>query len=107
MRVGRHNSPGIVSAGQALISSREHVPTRSERAMRIGWRGIFPALSTPCDDSGALDEGNLREQVRWSIENGAHGIIESSFSRLPHGPPLTEEDKAELNQILAEPGLLP
>ncbi len=45
--------------------------------MRIGWRGIFPALSTPCDDSGALDEGSLREQVRWNIDKGTHGVIVS------------------------------
>lgn len=41
--------------------------------MRIDWKGIFPALSTPCDDTGALDEESLRNEVRWNIEKGALG----------------------------------
>lgn len=45
--------------------------------MRIDWRGIYPALSTPCDDSGALDEDSLRKEVRWNIDVGAHGVIAS------------------------------
>jgi len=45
--------------------------------MRIDWHGIYPALSTPCDDAGALDEESLRNEVRWNIEKGAHGVIVS------------------------------
>jgi 2-keto-3-deoxy-L-arabinonate dehydratase len=48
--------------------------------VRTDWKGIFPALSTPCDDSGALDEGSLRSEVRWNIEKGAHGLIVSIMS---------------------------
>ena len=48
--------------------------------MRIDWHGIYPALSTPCDDSGALDEESLRNEVRWNIEKGAHGVIVSIMS---------------------------
>jgi 4-hydroxy-tetrahydrodipicolinate synthase len=48
--------------------------------MRIDWKGIYPALSTPCDDSGVLDEESLREQVRWNIEKGTHGVIVSLMS---------------------------
>ena len=44
---------------------------------RIDWHGIYPALSTPCDDSGALDEESLRNEVRWNIEKGTHGLIVS------------------------------
>jgi dihydrodipicolinate synthase/N-acetylneuraminate lyase len=46
----------------------------------IDWKGIFPALSTPCDESGALDEASLRDEVRWNIEQGAHGLIVSIMS---------------------------
>jgi dihydrodipicolinate synthase/N-acetylneuraminate lyase len=45
--------------------------------MRTDWKGIFPALSTPSDDNGALDEESLRSEVRWNIEVGAHGVIVS------------------------------
>jgi 4-hydroxy-tetrahydrodipicolinate synthase len=48
--------------------------------MRIDWKGIYPALSTPCDDKGALDEESLRSEVRWNIEQGAHGLIVSIMS---------------------------
>jgi dihydrodipicolinate synthase/N-acetylneuraminate lyase len=48
--------------------------------MRIDWHGIYPALSTPCDDSGALDEESLHNEVRWNIEQGAHGVIVSIMS---------------------------
>lgn len=48
--------------------------------MRIDWHGIYPALSTPCDDEGRLDEASLRNEVRWNIEQGAHGVIVSIMS---------------------------
>ena len=34
------------------------------------------------------------------------GVIKSSYTRLPHGPLLTDEDKAELNQILRDLDLI-
>lgn len=44
---------------------------------RIDWHGIYPALSTPCDTTGALDEESLHGEVRWNIEQGTHGLIVS------------------------------
>ena len=40
--------------------------------MRVDWKGIAPALSTPTDDDGALDKESMRSEVRWNIESGAH-----------------------------------
>jgi 4-hydroxy-tetrahydrodipicolinate synthase len=45
--------------------------------LKTGWKGIFPALSTPCDNKGVLDSESLRNEVEWSIEKGAHGVIAS------------------------------
>jgi len=45
--------------------------------MRIDWKGIAPALSTPVDDDGVLDEESMRSQVRWNIEKGAHMLTVS------------------------------
>lgn len=45
--------------------------------MRIGWHGIYPALSTPVDETGSLDEASLRAEVQWAIDKGAHGVIAS------------------------------
>jgi len=45
--------------------------------LRIDWKGIVPALSTPTDDSGALDEEGMRSEVRWNIDVGAHAVAAS------------------------------
>ncbi|MHC5035196.1 MAG: dihydrodipicolinate synthase family protein, partial [Planctomycetota bacterium] len=45
--------------------------------MRTDWKGIAPALSTPVNPEGALDEGSFCRQVRWNIEKGAHMVVAS------------------------------
>ncbi len=45
--------------------------------MKPCWRGIFPALSTPTDEKGELDEESLRSEVYSNIEWGAHGLAVS------------------------------
>lgn len=45
--------------------------------MRIDWKGIAPALSTPTDDDGALDRESMRSEVRWNIDVGAHIVAVS------------------------------
>jgi len=36
-----------------------------------------PALSTPTDENGVLDEGSMRSEVRWNIDKGAHMLAVS------------------------------
>jgi len=43
----------------------------------VSWRGIFPALSTPTNRKGELDEESLRSEVEWNIKWGAHGLAVS------------------------------
>lgn len=45
--------------------------------MRTDWKGIVPALSTPVDENGVLDEESMRSEVRWNIEKGAHMVAVS------------------------------
>ncbi len=45
--------------------------------MKPKWKGIFPALSTPTDSRGALDEESLRSEVRSNINWGSHGLAAS------------------------------
>jgi len=45
--------------------------------MKPYWRGIFPALSTPTNEKGELDEESLRSEVSSNIEWGAHGLAVS------------------------------
>jgi 4-hydroxy-tetrahydrodipicolinate synthase len=42
--------------------------------MAGGLDGIIPPMTTPFDDDGAIDEGAVRAQVRWLIDQGVHGI---------------------------------
>ena len=37
-------------------------------------RGIIPPMTTPFDESGSLDEGAIRAQVRWLLEAGVPGL---------------------------------
>lgn len=44
-------------------------------AKRIDWRGSFPAVVTPFDKQGNLDEAALREMLRLLMEDGASGVV--------------------------------
>ena len=68
--------------------------------MRIDWKGIFPALSTPCDENGALDEESLRNEVRWNVEKGAHGLIVSIMSGEFHK--FSDEERRRCYTIVVE-----
>lgn len=45
--------------------------------MKSKWKGIIPALSTPTDEKGELDEGSLRSEVRFNIAWGSHALAAS------------------------------
>ena len=36
--------------------------------------GIIPPMTTPFDGDGEIDERAVRAQVRWLIDQGAHGL---------------------------------
>ena len=37
-------------------------------------KGLFPILATPFDEEDRIDEEDLRREVDFVIENGAHGV---------------------------------
>ena len=39
------------------------------------FRGIFPAMQTPLDESGDLDIASMERQTAFCIETGAHGLV--------------------------------
>jgi len=39
------------------------------------WRGVFPAVTTPFQDSGALDLDGFAAQIARQMEAGVHGIV--------------------------------
>ena len=52
----------------------ERIWNRREKRMAQELRGIVPVLITPFDEQGELDEGSLRREVEYCIEQGAHGL---------------------------------
>ena len=42
---------------------------------RVSWEGSFPANVTPFTKSGDIDEALLRQNVRMTLDEGAHGIV--------------------------------
>ena len=42
---------------------------------RVNWQGSFPAIVTPFDKDGAINDKLLRENVRMTLGEGAHGIV--------------------------------
>lgn len=41
----------------------------------VDWRGYLPAMTTPFDRSGALDEEALGRLVEWLVGQGMHGLV--------------------------------
>ena len=41
----------------------------------VNWRGVIPALVTPFDREGAIDEGAFRRNIAGMIAQGCHGIL--------------------------------
>lgn len=41
----------------------------------VDWRGYLPAITTPFDESGKLNETMLRELLGWLDQEGMHGIV--------------------------------
>jgi 4-hydroxy-tetrahydrodipicolinate synthase len=64
------------------------------------WAGIFPALSTPTDRRGRLDEAGYRSMVRRNIDWGAHGlcasIIAGEFYKF------TEEERMRVFEVAVD-----
>lgn len=59
--------------------------------MQINWRGVFPAITTPFEPSGGIDEGFLAAHVRWLVDEGCHGIV--PLGSLGEGATLTLDEK--------------
>ena len=42
---------------------------------KVSWEGAFPANVTPFTKDGDIDEALLRENIRMTVDEGAHGIV--------------------------------
>lgn len=62
--------------------------------MKMQWRGVIPALTTPFKEDLKLDLDFLGRHCQWLVENGCSGIV--ALGSLGEGATLTVPEKAEV-----------
>ncbi|WP_424134981.1 dihydrodipicolinate synthase family protein [Roseomonas chloroacetimidivorans] len=62
--------------------------------------GIIPPMTTPFSADGEIDEGAYRNQIRWFLGTGVHGICVGGSTG--EGHTLTREEFKRLMEIAAE-----
>jgi dihydrodipicolinate synthase/N-acetylneuraminate lyase len=43
--------------------------------MNVQWQGVIPAITTPFDNDGRVDEPFLAKHARWMVEHGCTGLV--------------------------------
>ena len=64
--------------------------------MKMKWRGVIPAMTTPFREDLSVDHGFLAKHCAWLVDNGCSGIV--ALGSLGEGATLTS---AEKSQVLA------
>jgi 4-hydroxy-tetrahydrodipicolinate synthase len=65
---------------------------------KTDWAGVLPAITTPFDTAGNVDEKFLGEHARWMIDNGCRGIV--ALGSLGEGATLTFNEKVRVLEVL-------
>ena len=58
------------------------------------WSGVLPAITTPFQPDGTLDEAFLADHVRWLLGHGCRGIV--ALGSLGEGATLGFEEKVRV-----------
>ena len=64
------------------------------------FKGSIPALVTPFDEAGALDEAGYRTFVEWQIAEGSHGVV--PVGTTGESPTLTHDEHKRAVEICVE-----
>ena len=64
------------------------------------FKGSIPALVTPFDEAGALDEAGYRTFVEWQIAEGSHGVVPVGTNG--ESPTLTHDEHKRAVEICVE-----
>lgn len=64
------------------------------------FRGSIPALITPFDANGGLDEDALRKFVEWQISEGSHGLV--PVGTTGESPTLSHDEHKRVVEICVE-----
>ncbi|WP_394827152.1 dihydrodipicolinate synthase family protein [Pendulispora albinea] len=59
--------------------------------MRVDFKGVFPAITTPFNADLTVDHGFLAEHCRWLVEQGSAGIV--PLGSLGEGATLSADEK--------------
>lgn len=65
---------------------------------QVDWQGVMPAITTPFDESGAVDHGFLAEHAGWMVDAGCTGIV--PFGSLGEGATLEESERESMLDTL-------
>jgi 4-hydroxy-tetrahydrodipicolinate synthase len=68
--------------------------------MKVSWRGVLPAVTTPFNVDLSVDHGALAEQARSLVEQGAVGLV--PLGSLGEGATLGGAEKREVLQTCVE-----
>lgn len=66
--------------------------------MAIDWRGVYPAITTPFREDGAIDLDLLSRHARWLMEAGCAGLI--GLGSLGEGGTLDEAERSDVLRTL-------
>ena len=62
------------------------------RTVKLDWRGVIPAITTPFNEDLRVDHGFLADHARWMVDGGCIGIV--PIGSLGEGATLTAEREA-------------
>jgi dihydrodipicolinate synthase/N-acetylneuraminate lyase len=66
--------------------------------MRLNWRGVIPAITTPFDENLEIDYAFLGEHARWMVDEGSIGIV--PLGSLGEGATLQPSEKTRVLETL-------
>jgi len=64
---------------------------------KADWTGVFPAITTPFQSDGTVDEAFLARHVAWLLDAGCRGIV--ALGSLGEGATLTFEEKVRILEV--------
>jgi 1-pyrroline-4-hydroxy-2-carboxylate deaminase len=62
--------------------------------MKLNWRGVIPAITTPFNEDLRVDHGFLADHARWMVESGCVGVV--PIGSLGEGATLTPSEKRQV-----------
>lgn len=66
--------------------------------MKLNWRGVIPAITTPFDADLRVDHGFLSDHARWLLDHGCNGLV--PLGSLGEGATLGGDEKRAILETL-------